>query len=38
MTLETLSNIRRNRHSSSAHLVFETKIAARAERLINMDG
>lgn len=38
MTLETLSNVRRNRHGGSAHLIFETKIAACAERLINMDG
>jgi hypothetical protein len=38
MTLETLSNIGRNRHGSAAYLIFETKIAACAERLINMDG
>ena len=38
MTLEILSNVRRNRYGSAAHLIFETKIAAGAKRLINMDG
>lgn len=38
MTLETLGNVRWNRYRSAAHLIFETKIAAGAKRLINMDG